>query len=533
MCIHILPFLFYELKFSLKYFFYFFYLIYKLIKIILFGLNEAADFLKIHNGKNVRYDESNSYPFCYMDGKFITGKRAQSHTETLIDYFKNNGNESTEHYIDGQMEAWDYVTFDGRLWLDYDVISFWGINRSKDIDKVVEIINKLENELDININKNVWLIDFADMSDRKSFSLSIQDFIDKDYTNARYATISKQEIDELKRLHMMSPIEKEKYYKSHPDKRPIKNTHKDKPLAWKQAIMRSESIISYENFGLIEKNKNNIMTNIIKSFDQFNSINEAKKIEIKDDEIRKIYELLKDFHEKLADGKTYTSIEKLATLKNGTKRIARTLIDKEIGLIKKEGKYFVENSNRVPTPAKIKALLKENKKRNRNESENKVEYRTGLVYDLLMTIFKEFKKLSFRPLSHDKMLVILEDFNKNNSNKLDINVILYLFTTAAPMSRDVEYDGKVQLLYRWDKKQKEPTKALAKKLYKASYEKESSFDKEMRKEEEKNLASKMYKLNNEINKASSRIKKLSAKSEESNKKREEERYKKLLFGSKK
>jgi len=272
------------------------------------------------------------------------------------------------------------------------------------------------------------------------------------------------------------------------------------------------------------------MSDIIRSFEQFNILNEAKKIEIKDDEIRKIYELLKDFHDNIADGVVYKTRTKLMTLKNATKRIINVLIDDEIGVIGKNGDIFAIKSNRVPTPTKIKALLKEYKKRNRDEDDSKVEFRSGLVHGLLMKIYGKFKRKSFRPIAHDTMLNIVADFNKDNANKVDVEKILYLFTVETPLSRDIEMDRGLKLVYRWTKKDSEPTEALAKKLYRSSYEKETSFEKEMRKEDERILASKLYKMNKEIETASSRIKDLSSKSEESNKKREEEKYRKLLFG---
>jgi hypothetical protein len=274
------------------------------------------------------------------------------------------------------------------------------------------------------------------------------------------------------------------------------------------------------------------MGDIIRTFDQFNIINEAKKIEVKDDEIRKIYELLKDFHDNTDDGTVYKTRTKLMTLKNATKRIINVLIDTEIGLITKENGIFISKNNRVASPTKIKALLKEYKKRNRDEDDSKADFRTALVYGLLMKIYSKFKRKAFKPITHSEILKIVENYNKDNSNKVDVEKILYLFTTETPLSRDIEKVRTLQLMYRWSNKN-EPTEEVAKKLYKASYEKETAFEKEMRKEDENILASKLYKMNKEIENASSRIKDLSSKSEESNKKREEEKYRKLLFGSNK
>jgi len=110
--------------------------------------------------------------------------------------------------------------FTGRLWLEHKVISFWETPRSK--DRLYKYILELEDDLkdkghlnkDESLFNSGWMFENLDYNEDEKFKdvednlIPIEDFEYQEFDAEAY------------KLHMMTPLQKMKYYKKHPEKRP-------------------------------------------------------------------------------------------------------------------------------------------------------------------------------------------------------------------------------------------------------------------------------------------------------------------------
>lgn len=206
-----------------------------------------------------------------------------NNNELLVDDIENYYGHYFDDYLDelkssGEYDEefmeWRNDNNIGRLWESSKIISFW--DYPKNNNELHSIILDIEKESTINIwDDREWKIEIYEIKDNSIkrddlYNLNIDEYNIKDgiiYTTdnndldvtsklipLREFTSSIALPEKLVKLHLMSPIEKEKYYKAHPDKRPkLTKTKNETDFAWRQAINRSESIMKNVNsFKLFE-----------------------------------------------------------------------------------------------------------------------------------------------------------------------------------------------------------------------------------------------------------------------------------------
>jgi len=245
-------------------------------------LFEYADYIKLPDGRVIDHTDAKSYPFLYLnDEDFFIGDEGGTHIVSLGDYFyriKNqeylNIDPNDHDEIDNFLYSYlDTSTFTGRVWVNDKVISFWDLsNGAVDRKRMKDIIKNLEEKLNININPKEWWLEFTDVQTTTPYFVILNDFIENNDLKYGELDRDKKITSEVRRAwHLLNSKEKLRLKKEYGMDYKLKH----KPLDWKQALLRSESIKSFEQFNESLRDK---MTG--KSYDHVINLILKNKVEI-------------------------------------------------------------------------------------------------------------------------------------------------------------------------------------------------------------------------------------------------------------
>jgi hypothetical protein len=224
-------------------------------------------------------DEYASENFDDIDALFDRIDKGETTADDITYFYGTDFDEYKEELKDNGEYDEDFMEWRsdnrlGRFWESSKIISFW--DYPKNNNELHQIIIEIEKASSINIwNDNEWKIEIYEIRDKsikksdiESFDITEYDIKGKTIETDEHGIIDmKSKLIPLKeftssitipeeelKIHLMTPIEKEKYYKAHPEKRPKKtSTNSEKSIAWRQAINRSESIMKkVNNFKLFE-----------------------------------------------------------------------------------------------------------------------------------------------------------------------------------------------------------------------------------------------------------------------------------------
>jgi len=202
-------------------------------------LYENPDTLRwVQNGekKKLHYQADDAITFGYVDEQMIVGGKGTNLSHGELCYEDRQG-----------------MKYPGRLWVDSKIITFWEYPSKEEMNNVIKdiqdtynkgyvvsyerddenkkMIYEYEDKDKLNIDDN-WRIEVVtdesgEIKDpnTKFFSKKILKTLgmeNKIIPLKDYSGSEKRSEEELKAPHMMSPMEKEEYYKKNPDKRPKK-----------------------------------------------------------------------------------------------------------------------------------------------------------------------------------------------------------------------------------------------------------------------------------------------------------------------
>jgi len=213
-------------------------------------LFEYADNITLPNGKKLDVTFPKSYPFFYINDKdFFLGNEGSTHIASLENYLYKNNNDfsNIDPYDYDQKDNFlfsylDAATYTGRVWLEYKVMAFWDLK----IDalsrlRLKDIIKNLQTELDIKIDPKEWWIEFSDTTTTTTYFVILNDFIENnDLKYGIMDTNNKVSNEVRKSWHLLNSAEKIKLKTEYGMD---KWKGKDKPLSWKQSLLKSESIV--------------------------------------------------------------------------------------------------------------------------------------------------------------------------------------------------------------------------------------------------------------------------------------------------
>jgi hypothetical protein len=181
-------------------------------------LYEACDNVKLSNGKELNYQDTDAVPFLFINDIFIIGENRSSHSDMLnvIIFLKNN--EDYDIINLNNIKKYDFnfninvteeynkylknIKNSGRIWLNNKVISFWDNISKYQLIKIIDILNI---ELNININDN-YIIEYY--FDNMIIQKTIFNFLNDININILSYNISKKDLEEQKKAHIISPINK-------------------------------------------------------------------------------------------------------------------------------------------------------------------------------------------------------------------------------------------------------------------------------------------------------------------------------------
>ena len=213
-------------------------------------LFEYADNVTLPDGKVLSMNDANSFPFMYMnDNYFFLGVDGGTHIGSIEDYFNKLGNEeyrearysgNPDDLDDFLYEVLGNATFTGRAWINDKVMSFWDLNNGAgDRKRMKDIVKNLEEELNIKIDPKEWWLEFSDTQGIPYFVI-LNDFIENN--DLKYGIIDEDDklpVEVVKAWHLLNSQEKLRLKKEYGMD---KYKPKRKPLAWKQALLKSESL---------------------------------------------------------------------------------------------------------------------------------------------------------------------------------------------------------------------------------------------------------------------------------------------------
>lgn len=165
-------------------------------------------------------------------------------------YFDNNGDDTykqIDKYDEDELDNYlygvlDNATYTGRIWLDYKIMAFWDLRIDAESRiRLKDIINNLEKEFNIKIDPKEWWLEFSDTTTGIPYFVVLNDFIEGN--NLKYGimdTNNKVSNEVRKAWHLLNSAEKIKMKTQYGMDR---WKGKDRPLAWKQALLKSESLV--------------------------------------------------------------------------------------------------------------------------------------------------------------------------------------------------------------------------------------------------------------------------------------------------
>jgi len=211
-------------------------------------LDESPD-TAWHGDKRLYYTDPQAKPFAYFGKKFIVGDYGEGHNDVA-------------------MKAGPMLrTYDGRIWTNDKVISFWQYPKQSEIKKFVKMIEK---QAKIKIWNNKWMIEVSsdktghiDIHKTEKYGtraglpvlIPVEDYSDKD------------EMEFDKSLHIASPMLKKKMIvpKGVGSRKIPTGGSKDEPTAKTHARMRMDHIEVDESINIDVEVGDTIMTGRFKN----------------------------------------------------------------------------------------------------------------------------------------------------------------------------------------------------------------------------------------------------------------------------
>jgi len=164
-----------------------------------------------------------------FESKIYEGGDTLNHPDHNIDAIYRNGNNIAFMYDDLKKNIYvselgethssifdaidhdeldiDYIDYNGRVWEDYKIISFW--EYPKDYEKLTEIVKKLEEKLNMNIFNHGWKIEVfspdSHMWKQQYILIPIEEYSSQQPTDEQFTELNKQ-----RELHLMDSEEKKK-----------------------------------------------------------------------------------------------------------------------------------------------------------------------------------------------------------------------------------------------------------------------------------------------------------------------------------
>ena len=226
-------------------------------------LYEYADQLELPNGKLLDQSDKNSYPIMYFDDMdFYIGDEGGSHMSSMENYFDRIGDNEyrdIRHGNDDLLDDFLYrhlenATYTGRVWLDHKAMAFWDLNMgANDRARMKDVIKNLEEEFNIKIDPKEWWVEFSDTQTGIPYFVILNDFIKN--KNLKYGMKDEENqisFASMKAWHLLNSAEKIKLKTQYGmNKYKMKNT----PLAWKQAKLKSESVLNESPDYVVKFNK--------------------------------------------------------------------------------------------------------------------------------------------------------------------------------------------------------------------------------------------------------------------------------------
>lgn len=210
-----------------------------------------ADNLKdIADIDSLGWTENEAFPFGYHKDKMMVGKAGENHADMAANRYGLK-NKNTGRSI---LQRADYK-YAGRIWPWEKIISFWNYPKPEELQKVLGDIEE-ENRKKYGDSNYVdfkdpnWSIEIIS---KKLPKKSAEEWGHNEWMDSMDATLislsqyggsKDQSKEDQAKQHVASPMNKLKRPKSS-DFFKVRDS-KEKPLAWKQALVKSESMTLYE-----------------------------------------------------------------------------------------------------------------------------------------------------------------------------------------------------------------------------------------------------------------------------------------------
>lgn len=219
-------------------------------------INESPDMIQADNLydiagiHNLGFTDKNALAFGYYRDNMMIGKGSETHAEAAANRygFKN------KHTGSATVQRKD-LKYAGRLWPDQKIISFWNYPPKNELKKVLDDIvdenrKKYGDSYYLNFDDPNWSIEIISKEVPKK---AAQEYGHNEWMDALDSTLiplsdytgsEDQSKEEQGKEHIKSPMEKSRkpsdsaYFK-------VRDS-KEKPLAWKQALVKSESMTLHE-----------------------------------------------------------------------------------------------------------------------------------------------------------------------------------------------------------------------------------------------------------------------------------------------
>lgn len=170
------------------------------------GLSEI-DYFRIGD-KDYDTGDVDAVPFLYYDEVLYLDYPGGSHwdiaSDIVADKIKKGEYDESETWQEYESEVMDNSSYNGRIWKDSKIISFWKMPEGRFILKdIVDDLNERGNG-DFNIDGS-WQIRVGDNNGKNDKLISL-----KDYTGGEISDAEKKDLEDKWKQHIMSPLEKNK-----------------------------------------------------------------------------------------------------------------------------------------------------------------------------------------------------------------------------------------------------------------------------------------------------------------------------------
>jgi hypothetical protein len=148
--------------------------------------------------------------FSYFNDELYIGNN------TNYDLLSINMSDINSSSINNYMDKYGRGEFSGRLFIDEKILTFWYFPKNN--KQLKKIVNDLEEKTKLNIWNDEWKIEYNKIeNDEYDWgNWNPMDDENIEYIPIKnYKKLGKRSEKELKTPHLMTPIEKEKYFKTH------------------------------------------------------------------------------------------------------------------------------------------------------------------------------------------------------------------------------------------------------------------------------------------------------------------------------